>query len=124
MRCTLRKGEKALKRRKTSAKQRTLHPVYNEALQFSIVKASLVDLILDFEVDGEGEQIKQLQSLQVMHDAGAFTTARPLAQLTLPLHQYKDIWKAMVHGEHQCQAHWHPLQAPSAPEKAEMSTSK
>ena len=42
-----------LKRRKTSTKQRTLHPVYNEALQFSIVKASLVDLTLDFEVRSE-----------------------------------------------------------------------
>ena len=96
VRVTLCKGDKKLKKRRTLTKKSTNHPTFNEALVFDVNKASLVDLALEFEV---------------LHDAGPFTGHRQLAYLPLPLCKYKDLWKAMVHGE-TAQARWYPMEKP------------
>jgi hypothetical protein len=50
--------------------------------------------------------------VQVLHEWGTFSSqCKQLGTLMLPLHEYKDIWKAMVHGQ-TAQARWFPLDKP------------
>ncbi|KAI6174187.1 Synaptotagmin-9 [Aphelenchoides besseyi] len=90
-------SEKRLKRKKTSSKKNTKHPMYNEALTFTIPKSSLCDTILEIEA---------------IHDYGTFGMAsRVLGRMELPLHRCRDLWRAIIR-EEKPQARWYPLEAP------------
>ncbi|CAD5235645.1 unnamed protein product [Bursaphelenchus xylophilus] len=90
-------SEKRLKRKKTSSKKNTRNPQYNESLSFGIPKSSLCDTILEIEA---------------IHEYGTFGMGnKVLGRMELPLHQCKDLWRAIIR-EEKSQARWYPLEAP------------
>ncbi|CAD5227388.1 unnamed protein product [Bursaphelenchus okinawaensis] len=90
-------SEKRLKRKKTSSKKNTRNPQYNESLTFGITKSSLCDTILEIEA---------------IHEYGTFGMgSKILGRMELPLHQCKDLWRAIIR-EEKSQARWYPLDAP------------